>query len=225
MDITRYGDWAEAARIASTMEAKFKRALEQSVLKEAHFLRGHIVKGIASQAPGGSAFAPLSPMTLALRKADGFGGSKALIRTGALRGSISVLRVPGKEAAAFVGVLRKSKSKDGKSLANIGQIQEFGATVPVTDKMRRYLWAKLRRAGITVQSGPKMPPTRDTKGRYKRQQATFGTGKNVFVIPPRPFIAPVIATYAKPADVKKRFYANVAAAMDGDWGRVAGGRI
>lgn len=221
----RYGDWAEAARIASTMQAKFKRALEQAVLKEAHYIRGHIVKGIASQAPGGSAFRPLSPMTLALRKAEGFGGSKALIRTGALRGSITVLRVPGVEAKAFVGVLRKSKSKDGKSLANIGEIQEFGATVPVTDRMRRYLWAKLRAAGVKVQFGPKIPPIRDAKGKFRKAKAPTGAGKNVFVIPPRPFIAPVIATYAKPADVKKRFYANVAAGMDGDWGRVAGGRI
>lgn len=205
----RYGDWAEAARIANTMQAKFKRALEQAVLKEAHYIRGHIVKGIASQAPGGSAFKPLSPMTLALRKAEGFGGSKALIRTGALRGSITVLRVPGAEAKAFVGVLRKSKSKDGKSLANIGEIQEFGATVKRTERQRRFLMAKLKAAGIKLPS----------------QGGGGGGDKSVFVIPPRPFIAPVIATYAKPADVKKRFYANVAAGMDGDWGRVAGGRI
>lgn len=212
MGVTRYGDWEEAARIAATMQAKFKKALEQAVLKEAHYLRGQIVKGIASQAPGGSAFAPLSPMTLALRKADGFGGSKALIRTGALRGSISVLRVPGHEAKAFVGVLRKAKSKDGKDLVNIGKVHEFGATVRKTERQRRYLMAKLRNAGIRL-------PPRAGEGEGE------GDGKNVFVIPPRPFIAPVIATYAKPADVKKRFYANVAAAMDGDWGRVAGGRI
>ncbi len=254
------GQWSEASRIALTMQAKFVKALEQATLREGQFLRGHMVRGIASQAPGGRPFKPLSPLTLALRRASGFGGSKALIRTGALRAGITALRVPGSSPKVFVGILRSARaggaagggggkgiraakpvgrrvlvrgaggkfvgskfiaSKFGgggggggssggaggmSSLANIGAIQEFGATIRRTTKMLRFLMAKMRAAGITSRGGG-------------------GSGKKTFTIPPRPFIQPILDVYAKPADVKRRFYMNVANAMDGDLGRVVGARI
>ncbi|RTL06447.1 hypothetical protein EKK58_05700 [Candidatus Dependentiae bacterium] len=272
----RVGQWNEASRIAFTMVDRFKKALEMAVLKEAHFLRGKMVQGISSQAPGGKAFVPLSPLTLALRKAMGFGGSKALIRTGALRAAITAIRVPGASPRAFVGILRQAKGKSsgggggggakggasrkgsgvgnvfkdkggrwrdstgrflrkgqrpgdkpaggsgkggGKGgggsappLVNIAIIHEQGASVPITDKMRRFLWAKLR------QSGAK-PPAAGAGGGAKKG------GLGVIVIPPRPFIAPVVETYAKPADVKRRFYLNVGNAMNGDFGRMTGVRM
>ncbi len=267
ISVRRTGAWGEAARIALTMRAKFKNALEQAVMKEAHFIRGKIVHGIAAQAPGGQAFAPLSPITLAMRKAMGFGGTKALIRTGALRGAVTAIRVPGSAPRAFVGILRQAKGKVGggsggggggaskkprasapfqdktgrwrdtsgrflrKSeiaavkrgkpggggsggkgqppLVNIAIIHEFGAAIPMTDKMRRFLWAKLKASGVKPSAGA----------------GKSGGGSRTIVIPPRPFIAPVVAAYAKPNDVKRRFYANVANAMDGDLGRIAGARI
>lgn len=272
--ITRQGQWKDAARIASTMVGRFKTALEQAVMKEAHFLRGKMVQGIASQAPGGKAFAPLSPITLALRKAMGFGGSKALIRTGALRANITAIRVPGSAPRAFVGILRQAKGSGGGSgggaggvggkgaskgpkaggaifkdkagrwrdpsgrflkkheqpgykgpkpassgggskggggaappLINIAIIHEQGASIPITAKMRRFLWAKLRGAGVQPSGG----------GAKK--------GAGVITIPPRPFIAPVVEMYAKPADVKRRFYMHVGNAMNGDFGRMAGARM
>lgn len=266
ISVRRTGAWGEAARIALTMRARFINALEQAVMKEAHFIRGKIVQGIASQAPGGQAFAPLSPITLAMRKAMGFGGTKALIRTGALRGAVTAIRVPGSAPRAFVGILRQAKGKVGggggggggtskkprasapfkdktgrwrdtggrflrkseiaavKSgkpgggggggkgpppLVNIAIIHEFGASIPITDKMRRFLWAKLKSSGAK-------PPAGGGKSNG---------GSRTIVIPPRPFIAPVVAAYAKPDDVKRRFYANVANSMNGDLGRIAGARI
>lgn len=250
----RVGDWGAMARIARTMNARFKRALEVAVLQEAHMLRGLIVKGIASQAPGGAAFRPLSPLTIALRKVFGGGGSKALIATGALRGSITVTRVPGSGPKAFVGVLRSAKGKSGKSLANIGAIHEFGATIRKTAKMNRFLHAVARQAGL-AKEGLQVGGTigrafKDKTGRWHAQGGKFLSGKQlaqvkaaeaamkaarkaarkgggdkgnaVIQIPARPFIGPVLSKYAKPEDVKRRFYQRVAKAMGGDFGKMAG---
>src|SRR4051812_47673109 len=117
----RFGDWAEVSRITSQMAEKMTKAQRVAVMREAHLLRGHMVKGIASQAPGGAAFAPLSPITLAMRKFRGFGGSKALIATGSLRGAITVVQVAGGTGAGgrvFVGVHRSAKGPGGKAMAN-----------------------------------------------------------------------------------------------------------
>lgn len=214
--VTFTGDWAKATKIALTMRAKFLAGLERAVLKEANLLRGWMINGIAAQAPGGAAFAALSPVTLALRKAQGFGGTKALIRTGALRGSISVLKLPGGAPKVFVGVLRKSRAKDGKSLANVAEIHEFGATIKKTRKMLRYLFAMIGKAGGTG------PVGRDAKGRFTRGKYTGASSGPTIRIPPRPFVQPTFDAHAKPEAVKKRFYAAIAKAMDGDWGTFAG---
>ena len=62
------GPWGEAAAITQRMQARFAKGMVQATLKEAHHLRGRMIKGITSQAPGGLAFKPLSPATLALRQ-------------------------------------------------------------------------------------------------------------------------------------------------------------
>jgi hypothetical protein len=244
ISVKMIGDWAEMARIARTMQARFKRALEVAVMQEAQMLRGFIVKGIASQAPGGQAFQPISPLTRALRKVLGGAGSKALIATGALRGSITVTRVASAEPKAFVGVLRNAKSKGGKSLANIAEIHEFGASIRKTDRMRRFLHAVARQAGLAkegLQVGG-VGKVFKKGGRWRNHAGQFLSGKQLaaakaaeaagrgtkkpgvgsIVIPPRPFIGPVLQKYGKPEDVKKRFYQRVAAAMGGDLGKVAG---
>lgn len=208
----RTGDWAAMAKIARTMSARFKHALEVAVMQEAQFLRGLIVKGIASGAPGGRAFSPLSPLTIALRKVLGGAGSKPLIATGALRGSITVTRVASSEPKAFVGVLRNAKSKGGKSLANIAEIHEFGANIRRTEKMNRFLHAMARRAGLGKES---------MQGGGVASKS--GGKAGVIRIPARPFIGPVVEKYARPEDVRRRFYARVAKAMDGDLGQVTGG--
>jgi hypothetical protein len=57
----------------------------------------------------------------------GRGGSKALLVHGDLRNAIAVI-VQGDEA--FVGVPRKARGKDGKSVVDVAQVQEFGAGAP-----------------------------------------------------------------------------------------------
>lgn len=200
MELT--GDWAKAAKLASGLSARFQRAVAQATAQEAQQIRGNIVKGIRA----GKGFAPLSPMTLAIRKAGGFGGSKALIRTGALIGAITAVKVGG---GWFVGLLRQAKSKGGKSLANVGAIHEFGAswTQPFTAKSRRFLFAMLRKAGLS-------------RGGPRAGGPGGGGGKTTLsiTIPARPFIGPVVEAAQK--DLAKRFWGRVAKAMGGDLGSV-----
>jgi phage gpG-like protein len=190
--VGRYGPWKEAARIAGSMAGDFQRAVERSTLREAHFLRGKIVEGITSGAPAGKPFKPHAPLTIALRGGSG----KILIQSGALRNSITVVKIGGgATTAAFVGVQRTNKR------ANLAEIHEEGRTIRVTEKMRRYLMARLREAGA-----PPPPPG-------------GGGGKTVIKIPARPFMGPVFERYGKPEDVAQRFWTSVSKELGGKLGR------
>lgn len=178
----RVGDWERMAKIAATWDRRFRRALETSVMQEAQMMRGLIVKGIASQAPGGRAFRPLSPFTVALRKITGGGGSKALMASGALRGSITVTRVGGSYPKAFIGVLRNAKGKNGKSLANIASMHEFGGTIRKTAKMNRFLWAMGRRVSLAtegVQVGGTTQQAFLRKGRWVQSNGRALKGEHI----------------------------------------------
>jgi phage gpG-like protein len=196
MAVRLIGDWAKAAKITETMDKRFHAAAEQALLREGHYLRGKVVQNITSGgALAGKPFAPLSPATLAIRKFTGFGGSKILMRTGSLRNSVVVRKVG---SAVFVGVMRKS----GKG-ANIAEIHEFGAgpfTVVMTARQRRFLMAALSSFGGAPSPGK-------------------GGGVLVIKIPARPFMSPVFERFAKPADVKQRFWAHVSGALGGDLGK------
>lgn len=134
-------------------------------------LRNEIVRGLTSQAPGGVALTPPAPLTLAARRLEGFGGTKALIVRGDLRNSIAVLVVGGE---VFVGVPRTARSSGGESLVDLAQLHEFGeppVVIPITPKMRAFLFALLREAG---------------------KEPTGGSGTGVVVVqePARPFLRP-----------------------------------
>lgn len=192
MSVGRSGDWALARRLLASGPARLKGAIATAVRQEAQLLRKQIVEGITSQAPGGQAFAPLAATTIAARKLRGFGGTKALLRRGDLRNSITVI-AEGDEA--FVGVSRKARGKGGSPLANIAEMNEFGAgpfIVPMTPRMRRFLFAMLRKAGITPGSG-------HGGGR---------AGAVVVRIPPRPFLRPAFEAFKNGA--QQRFLRRVA---------------
>jgi len=195
MSVRKTGDWALARRILAEGPAKLRRSIGTAMRQEAELLRSEIVDGITSQAPGGEAFKPLSPLTLAARKLGGFGGTKALLVRGDLRNSIAAI-VRGDEA--FVGVPRKARSKDGRSLVDVAQVQEFGSTpivIPITPRMRRFLFALLRQAG---------------------KEPSGGSGKGVVVvtIPARPFLRPAFKKFSEGA--QRRFLGRVAAQLG--WG-------
>lgn len=195
MSVRKTGDWALARRILAEGPAKLRGSIGTAMRQEAELLRGEIVNGITTQAPGGEAFKPLSPLTLAARKLAGFGGTKALLVRGDLRNSIAAI-VRGDEA--FVGVPRKARSKDGRSLVDVAQVQEFGSNpivIPITPRMRRFLFALLRQAG---------------------KEPSGGSGKGVVVvtIPARPFLRPAFKKFSEGA--QRRFLGRVAAQLG--WG-------
>lgn len=205
------GDWAKAGRICMGLSSKFQAAAKTAMLKEAHFLRGKLVTGMSSGSPGGKTYKPLSALTLAVRKLKGFGGSKPMNVTGALRGAITVVHIGGRGpgGAVFVGVKRGALSKGGKPLVNIAEIHEFGRSwvQKMTDRSRRFLFAAMRAGGLA-----RTVVQRPTIGRSS-------TGTVRITIPARPTFQPVFEMYAKPADVRQRFWDNFSKAMGYDLGR------
>jgi phage gpG-like protein len=189
MAVSRTGDWARARRLLTAVPQRLQAAIGTAVRQEAHALRNDIVQGLTSQAPGGEPLKPPSPLTIAARQFEGFGGSKALIVRGDLRNSITVI-VQGDEA--FIGVSRSARSKDGASMVDLAKLHEFGGPpviIPITPKMRRFLFALLRKAG---------------------KEPTGGGGRGVIVVqvPARPFLRPAFDKFREGAS--RRFLERVA---------------
>jgi len=189
MAVSRTGDWARARRLLTAAPQRMQAAIGTAVRQEAHALRNDIVQGLTSQAPGGEPLKPPSPLTIAARQLEGFGGSKALIVRGDLRNSITVI-VQGDEA--FIGVSRSARSKDGASMVDLAKLHEFGGPpviIPITPKMRRFLFALLRKAG---------------------KEPTGGGGRGVIVVqvPARPFLRPAFDKFREGAS--RRFLERVA---------------
>lgn len=189
MAVSRTGDWARARRLLTAAPQRLQAAIGTGVRQEAHALRNEIVQGLTSQSPGGEPLKPPSPLTIAARQLEGFGGSKALIVRGDLRNSITVI-VQGDEA--FIGVSRSARSKDGASMVDLAKLHEFGGPpviIPMTPKMRRFLFALLRQAG---------------------KEPTGGSGRGVIVVqvPARPFLRPAFDKFREGAS--RRFLERVA---------------
>ena len=189
MAVSRTGDWARARRLLTAAPQRLQAAIGTAVRQEAHALRNEIVQGLTRQAPGGEPLKPPSPLTIAARQLEGFGGSKALIVRGDLRNSITV-SVQGDEA--FIGVSRSARSKDGASMVDLAKLHEFGGApviIPMTPKMRRFLFALLRQAG---------------------KEPTGGSGRGVIVVqvPARPFLRPAFDKFREGAG--RRFLERVA---------------
>ncbi len=97
-----------------------KGAVGKATGQLAHQLRKEIVTGIRNQAPGGVKFKPLAESTK-----DRKGSSKALIDHGDMLRSVNVTKLG--EHAYFVGINRSVVTKDGKSMANLAEIHEYGS--------------------------------------------------------------------------------------------------
>ena len=122
MALSRFGDWDRAkALLTNGFNQRLALAVRKATVKNALLLVREIQRGIRSQAPGGKQFAPLAQVTIERK-----GSSKALIDTGFLVNSITQKIMSD---GAFVGLLRTSISRDGESVANIGAIMEYGATI------------------------------------------------------------------------------------------------
>ncbi len=202
MKLTKTGDWTAARRILASAPQRIREAQDKAVLQEAQFFRTKIVEGLRSGAPGGQAFQPLAPTTLAIRRLRGGKGTKPLIYRGDLRNSIAVVK---EGDGVFVGVLRSAKGSGGGSIVNIAAIHEFGTrpiVLKITPKVRALLHVAFRKAGLDAPSG----------GRPS-------TGVAVIRVPARPFLQPVFDTYGAPDVVARRFVERVATLLGGDFGR------
>lgn len=189
MAVTRTGDWARARQLLAAGPQRLRSAIGVAIRQEAQGLRNEIVQGLTSQAPGGEPIKPPAPLTLATRQLEGFGGTKALLVRGDLRNSITVI-VEGDEA--FIGVPRSARSSGGESLVDLAQLHEYGGPpviIPITPKMRRFLFALLRQAG---------------------KEPTGGSGRGVIVVqvPARPFLRPAFEKFREGAS--RRFLERVA---------------
>ncbi len=196
--IQKVGDWRLASQILGNAATHAARAFERAALAEAHFFERKLKEGIQSGAPGGQAYAPLSPLSLAMRRAQGFRGKKPLIQTGAMLRSIHVVKRGG---LYFVGIDRSAKTADGAGIVEIAELHEYGASFVVewTPAARRYFFAMLREAGVAPQGGGS------------------GGGLQVAVIkiPARPTFGPVMEAFGQPEDVKTRFEERVARILYG----------
>lgn len=207
MTITLTGDWSKVQDALTNTTQKLRDASRRALLQEGQSLRTKIFAGIRDQAPGGKTLQPLSPLTLAARKHAGFSGTKALItRQASLLGSVTVKE---QGEAVFVGVLRNAVDAAGKQVANVAEIQEFGAgpiIIRMTEKMRRYLFALMREAGVEP-----------------RSSSGNSTGYVVIRIPPRPFIGPVWESEGTPPEkVAARFAARLQKELGGAFGTSGG---
>lgn len=199
----KYGQWAQAAKLLRNGPRILANASRMALKQEAEFFRTKIVQGITDQEPGGKHFRPLSPKTLAVRRFLGFTGSKALIRSGYLRNSVTVTN---RGDDFFTGVLRSAKGKDGKSAADIASIQENGSRpiiIKTTPAMMRLLAAAFRAAGL---------PEESSSGASK-------TGLIVVQIPARPFIGPVFDKYGRLSVAKPRMEARLRTILIGTFSK------
>ncbi len=190
--VKKTGDWARARRLLATGPTRLKTAIGTVFRQEAQDLRKKIVQGITSQTPGGEAFKPLSPLTIAARQYSGFRGSKALIRSAAFRKAITAIV---KGDTAFIGIPKKVRGKGGTSMLDVAKLNEFGSdpiVIPMSAGMRRYLFGLLRAAG-------------------KKPAGGAGKGIAVVQIPARPFLKPVFNKFKKNA--RHRFLNRISKRM------------
>lgn len=203
------GPWGAVLSTLVSFPKDFEDARNKALRQEAEFFRNKILEGIREQSPGGKAFKPLSPTTIAVRKFFGVKGTKALIEHGDLRNSI-VVQVIGEEV--FVGILRTAHGADGHSLVDVATILEEGTkpiVIKMTPKMAALLHAAMRAGGgATNRMGPPPP----------------STGMIIVQIPARPFLQPIMDKYGDPAVASARFAERFKKAMAGKgiWDRVEG---
>lgn len=201
------GDWDKAAKLLPALPGRVQDAMQKAVLQEAHFFRKKILSEFQAGAPVSGTWPPHAAMTTAVRQLLGNTKSKLLIQSADLRNSIGVIPIPG--GGAFVGVRRSASSKSKLGVVNLGMIQEGGASIVVhmTDRMRRLLFAAIRKAGTgTARPAPRPKSTGASDHLIKIR------------IPPRPFLGPVFDMYGDPGATKASILARMGILLGGDLG-------
>lgn len=195
--------WERAISLTAGAGERIKAAMTTALFQEAHRLRAIMVaqfdNGVAAD---GTAWKPLSPLALAVRRFTGFAGTKILVRSTTLRNNISVIPVAD---GFFIGITRNARRGDGKDPVNVAKVQEEGAsfTMTMTAKQRAFLFAAIAKAGLGR--------TSSGKGRGG------GPWTVTITIPARPFIAPVFNSIDQSA-FESRIRDRMAKLLGGDFG-------
>lgn len=136
------GDWREALGITEKVAKRAPAALDVAVHGAAMAYRRRVAKAFTAQGGGGKKWAPLGVITLAIRKnasdigKSASGGTKALIRSGDMRKSITVQKQA--RAHYFVGVHRTHGKYNIARVHEQPQRKEEVFKIKVSDKMRNY---------------------------------------------------------------------------------------
>lgn len=139
--IKRVGQWMVLLRFLRNAYLRFDRSMNVALNKEAQLWARSMKLVILN----GAGMLPIKSTTAWAKNRTKFGrgNSKPLLATGDLLNSIRAERVgPGKY---FAGATRKKRSRRGRSMADVAEIQEFGSDRPilikVTKKMHNFFWA------------------------------------------------------------------------------------
>ena len=158
--------------------------------------------------PSQPGWGPLAGLTKDIKRSTGM-----LFDKGELFKSITKKLVNYK--TVFVGVLMTAKKKDGGKLANIALVLHEGATIKVTQKMRRLFWALwAARIGILDPAnlvGRARELWDRTRGRTKFYKLSDNT--TAIRIPGRPFFRDVFEDKAFLMTLKKNWEEGVSAAL------------
>jgi len=210
LGVTKFGPWLKTQNILKANMRPVYRALGAAWRVEAQRLKDQLGKGIQSQAPGGQAFKPLSPTTLAVRRFLGFRGTKALLWHRNLLRAIKVTpsgRSGSSNYQVFVGIHSSARDPQGKSLYVIGLTHENGrrlVAVRLTPKLCRFLGAVFASMNKGASTGVDRPWWL-TKSK--------GRGVLMISIPARPVFRPIWGKYGK--ETGARIVASVQADLKG----------
>lgn len=113
-------------------DIKMKEELRRATELNSKITEREVRKKIGKSSQAG--WDPLSNLTMDIKRSKGM-----LFDKGELFKAITSKVVSYK--SAFIGVLRTAKGKGGQQLANVALVLHEGASIKVTQKMRRMFWA------------------------------------------------------------------------------------
>ena len=150
------GDWDKLENALRNAGNKIDEAATKAAGQAGFLLVKRIKEGIKSQAPAGQKFEPIGALTAGKK-----GSTKALFEKGGNGGLISTITWKRVRGGVWIGTNYRSKKG-----VNIARVHEKGATIEVTDAMRK---------GFVAVIGRRIKKTT----KYIR-------------IPARPFISPIM---------------------------------
>lgn len=202
MKVTLTGAWQ--AFQAAMDPVKFHARLERNVGIASRRI-GHQFQSVARRAIRDGRYAPNSPITVILK-----GSSRPLVADGDLFQALT-----WENPDPFTVRMGVHKARSGAELVNIGIVLHEGATIDVGKhpQVRRKVWSmvsKKMRGRMSGASKKSILGAAATLGQSKGAGA-----KDIWTIPPRPFIIYPIETSSFQAFMRKTYASAVKASFTG----------